>query len=229
MMRVWAIIPVKPLRDSKSRLSGILGADQRAGLTASILERTLAILNETAAVERALVVSRDPAVLKIGRLGGALTFGEGDRQGLNAALMRASAIATARRAQGLLILPADLPFLTLADVQMMLNAAGDSVGPLRAQTNLAPAMAICPDYETDGTNALLICPPAGFDYQFGPSSFRAHLEEAARLGLARRIVHAPGIKFDLDTADDWALYQALTPDAGLASSPTAGAREMRVV
>jgi 2-phospho-L-lactate guanylyltransferase (CobY/MobA/RfbA family) len=32
-MILWAIVPVKPLRDSKSRLSHILSTEQRADLT----------------------------------------------------------------------------------------------------------------------------------------------------------------------------------------------------
>ena len=37
-MNVWAIVPVKPFRDSKSRLAHILSADQRAELTSDMAQ-----------------------------------------------------------------------------------------------------------------------------------------------------------------------------------------------
>ena len=66
-MIIWAIVPVKPLRDSKSRLAHILSADQRAELTGQMLGRVLDVLGIVTAVTRTMVVSRDPAVLKIAR------------------------------------------------------------------------------------------------------------------------------------------------------------------
>ena len=70
-MIIWAIIPVKPLRLGKSRLSGILSVGERAQLTSRILRHTLRILRDQPVILRTLVVSRDPAVLKIGRQYGA--------------------------------------------------------------------------------------------------------------------------------------------------------------
>ena len=66
-MIIWAIIPVKPLRDSKSRLAHILSSDQRADLTSRLLGRTLDTLNDVMAITQTLVVSRDPAALKVAR------------------------------------------------------------------------------------------------------------------------------------------------------------------
>lgn len=213
-MITWAIIPVKPFRDSKSRLSRLLPAYERAELTKSILGRTLSILDDIGAVSRTLVVSRDPAVLKVARQCGASTYVETDRQDLNLALTRAAHIAMAQHAECLLILPADLPLIEAEDVEMMLSAlkpADHSVngnGSLHQQRT----MAICTDHMQDGTNALAICPPAGFTFHYGPGSFRLHLEEAERLGMVRRIVHAPSLKFDLDTEDDWHTLQIIQPE-----------------
>lgn len=209
-MIVWAIIPVKPLRDSKSRLAHILSPDERAALTASLLRHTLEVLNDVRDIHRTLIVSRDPAVLKIARQGGASTFGESEKQDLNLAITRAAHIASAQQADAVLILPADLPLLTAEDVEMMLTGAiPQSNGHHGAGYYYQErAISICPDHVNDGTNALLICPPTGFAFQYGPGSFEHHLEEAARLGMSRRIIHAPGLKFDLDTEEDWATYQA---------------------
>jgi 2-phospho-L-lactate guanylyltransferase len=71
------------------------------------------------------------------------------------------------------------------------------------------AIVICSDHNRDGSNALLICPPAGFTFQYGPNSFNLHLEEASRLGMSTRIVEASGIKFDIDTEEDWNAYLSM--------------------
>ena len=209
-MILWAVIPVKPLRDSKSRLAHILTPDKRAELTASLLSRSLEVLNDVPEIARTLVVSRDPAVLKIARAHGAHTFGEGDRQGLNLALARAAHIAAAHQADGILIMPADLPLVGREDIKMMIASAAPSSNGQRSNGYKLPqrAIAICPDQKNEGTNALLICPPTGFTFYYGEDSLALHLAEAARLGIPRLIVHAPGLKFDLDDDEDWATYQS---------------------
>lgn len=211
-MTIWAIIPVKPLRDGKSRLSHILSADERAALTSKFLNHTLATLTKVSAITRTLVISRDPAVLKIARPHGAQTFGEGEKQDLNQALTRATHIAAAQNASGVLVLPADLPFVTPEDVEMMLMELAPAVNG-NGQHRLpyhARAMIICPDEVDDGTNGLYISPPVGFNFHYGPQSYHHHLAEAKRLGMSARVVHTPGLKFDLDSEADWQTYLALT-------------------
>ena len=247
---IWAIVPVKPLRESKSRLSGVLTPDERAELTSFLLQRTLRILRQIAAIDQVMVVSRDPAVLKIARQSHAVTLVEGSRPGLNVALLRAAYVAAAQRATSLLILPSDLPLLTVADVEMMLTGAtpanglrpgnghhldpssnhlnGHSNGHHNGHSNgtghvngfsephnlvplpdYARAMTICPDHHEDGTNALFIRPATDFNFHYGLGSFYQHIKEAERLQMFYRVVHAPGIKFDLDTEGDWATYRTV--------------------
>jgi 2-phospho-L-lactate guanylyltransferase (CobY/MobA/RfbA family) len=56
--------------------------------------------------------------------------------------------------------------------------------------------------------------PLGFKFQYGPGSYHRHMQEAERLGMKSQIVHSPGLKFDLDTEEDW--YKYLTLDGKLA-------------
>ncbi len=211
-MTTWAIIPVKPLRDSKSRLAHILSADERAQLTSELLQHTLQVLIEAPSVFRTLVISRDPAILKQARQAGAFTFGEGEKLGLNVALVRGSHVAAAQGAGSILILPADLPFVSAGDVETLLSSASPGNGngsATGAAYNTTRIVAITPDRTEEGTNALFLCPPLGFEFQFGPGSFLRHMQEAERLGISCRVVHAPGLKFDIDTEEDWRTYLAL--------------------
>ncbi len=221
-MTTWAIIPVKPLRYGKSRLAHILSPDERAELTTKMLHHTLRVLENVPAIYRTLVISRDPAALKLARQHGAFTYGEGDKQDLNLALARAAHIAAAREASGILILPADLPLLSTDDVEMMLAGVKTKASAYKYtngnQTlgyHPSRTVAICPDRNEDGTNALYVSPAVGFEFRYGDGSYDRHLREAERLGIPCRVVHAPGLKFDLDTEEDWYTYQALVSDEEL--------------
>ncbi len=216
-MTTWAIVPVKPLRYGKSRLAQILSPDERAALTTSMLSRTLQTLNNVSGISRSLVISRDPAALKIARDYGAYSYGEGDKQDLNIALTRAAHLAATQEATGLLIIPADLPLISVEDVEMMLAGVGPHIpfGRVNGHRNRVfrfrqpRAITICPDRSENGTNALYVSPPLGFEFSYGEGSFQRHLEQAERLSMRSRIVHAPGLKFDLDTEEDWQVYQTI--------------------
>src|SRR5512137_2373375 len=100
-MTTWAIVPVKPLRLGKSRLSDVLSDDERARLNRMFLERTLGVLRSVPDIQQVLVVSRDPAALAIAREYGARTVLEDGSQELNLALKRATTFALAYSAASL--------------------------------------------------------------------------------------------------------------------------------
>ena len=201
-MGIWAIIPVKSLRESKRRLAHLLSADERAQLIERFLHNALAALNRATAVHATIVISSDPVALAAARRHGAHALAETAPCGLNTDVAEAVAFAVAQAAAGVLILPADLPFLRAADVEAMLAVAvGDENG--RAPAARQPYIAICTDAARNGTNALLLCPPAGFAFHYGPGSFSLHAAEARRRGMLVYEVCAPGLQFDLDTEADW--------------------------
>src|SRR5664279_5220614 len=115
-MTIWAIVPVKPLRLGKSRLSGVLSDDERATLNRVFLEQTLEILRNTPPISQTLVISRDPAALAIARELGARTVLEDGTPNMNNALTRATMLARNYATRGVLVLPADLPLLTRDDL-----------------------------------------------------------------------------------------------------------------
>lgn len=196
-MTTWAIIPVKPLRESKRRLEHLLSADARADLIHHFLDNLLAVLNETPGIDRILLVSSDTAAWALGQKYGAELLIEAAPAGLNAAAARGAAHAARLGATAVLVLPADLPFITVADVEAMLR-------PLDGLP--APLLAIGGDEAEDGTNALLLAPPGDFTFRYGPGSYQAHLDEAAARLRAAHIIDAPGLRFDLDTEGDWLVY-----------------------
>ena len=190
-MSIWAIVPIKPLRRGKSRLAGVLTEEERAKLNRVFLENTLSVLREIPEIEQTLVVSRDPAALAIAREFDVRTLLEDGSQELNLALTRATAIAQAYAAHGILILPADLPMLNADDLRYFLSFDRDQ-----------PCVVISPDRRDDGTNALLISPPGTIQYAFGPGSFHRHRKLAISTEAQHEVVRIPSLALDLDLPDD---------------------------
>ncbi|MDW8326201.1 MAG: 2-phospho-L-lactate guanylyltransferase [Anaerolineales bacterium] len=203
-MTLWAIVPVKPFMLAKSRLAGSLTPQQRSDLSRRLLLHTLDVLARVPLVRRTLVVSRDSAALALARKARANTVTESTHSelDLNLALRRATEAALAFGVRAVLILPADLPQLTPADVELLLNAL--------APASMERTAVIAPDRHERGTNALLVRPPDLMRFAFGPDSFREHVRRANAVGAQVRVVRAPNLALDLDTPEDWALMQGYT-------------------
>jgi 2-phospho-L-lactate guanylyltransferase len=185
---VSAVVPVKDLRGTKSRLAPILDPGARAGLTLYMMGRVVAAVRE-AGIEDACVVSPDAIVLDEAQRRGATPLVQESR-GLNPALEEGRRRALDLGAKTLLIFPADLPLLEVGDVRAVLASAD------------GPSVVISPDGARSGTNALLIRPPEALPFAFGPESFEAHLGAARKRGLDVKVCERPHLAFDLDTAGD---------------------------
>ncbi|HEX2738840.1 MAG TPA: 2-phospho-L-lactate guanylyltransferase [Rubrobacter sp.] len=188
---ISAVVPVKDLRGTKSRLAPVLNPGARAGLTLYMMGRVVAALRE-AGVEDVCVVSPDIIVLNEAHRRGATPLIQESR-GLNPALEEGRRRALGLGASTLLVLPADLPLLDAEDVRAVLEEAGEG-----------KSVVISPDGARSGTNALLIQPPDALPFAFGPDSFEAHLEAARSRKLEIRICERCHLAFDLDTAEDLA-------------------------
>jgi len=190
-MTVYAIVPVKDLREAKSRLSSALDPEVRAELALRMMVRVLSALRG-ADVENVCVVSPDEAVLDVASKSGVAPLMQDD-SGLNPALEQGRRLAVEAGASELLVLPADLPLLEPSDIRALLEKTGD-----------CPPISISPDGEGSGTNALLLRPPDALPFRFGLDSFAKHLQAAEERDLGVRVVERPGLAFDLDTVEDFA-------------------------
>jgi 2-phospho-L-lactate guanylyltransferase len=175
-MTLWAIVPVKPLRRGKSRLSGVLTEDERTFLNFTMLGNTMKTLSAVKAIEKVF---------------GARTLQEDSTSELNLALQRATVVAQMYAAQSVLILPADLPLITPERVQALIDLAQEP-----------PLVVIAPDRRREGTNALLINPVGLINYSFGPNAFLRHIEQAQRYHVRVEICEDPALGLDLDVPED---------------------------
>lgn len=193
-MSVWAIVPVKPFLQSKSRLASILSPEARAGLSRDFLTRTLQVLNEISLIKGVVVISRDPEALALARAWGARAIVEPDASDLNEALTLATAHTVENGASAVLVLPTDLPRLSAAAVSQLIDS------------DITPLIRLAPDRHGFGTNALFMRPPNLISYAFGPGSLQRHQALAARAGVPARLCPLPALELDVDTPEDLRVY-----------------------
>ena len=190
-MTLWAIVPVKPLRRGKSRLSEVLSEEERLGLNSQLLIHTIDTLREIPEIEQVLVVSRDQAALSLARAHGARTVQENGAPELNVALTRATIVAKQYATRGVLIIPSDLPMISREDISTMLDMVKDP-----------PVVVVAPDRKMEGTNALLVCPVGLIEYDYGPNSFERHCLSAKKAGARLEICELPSLALDMDVPED---------------------------
>jgi 2-phospho-L-lactate guanylyltransferase len=197
-MGLWAIVPVKPLRRGRSRLSSVLSEDQRTLLNFTMLGNTLKTLSEVPEIEQILVVSRDPSALALAREYHARTVQEDGQPDINTALQRATVVAQLYSAQEILIVPADLPLLSRKDIQEIIQAGKNP-----------PVVVIAPDRRKNSTNALYMNPAGIIDFSFGPDSFQVHLAQAQEKKINVQICELSTLGLDLDLPEDLDLLKQI--------------------
>jgi 2-phospho-L-lactate guanylyltransferase len=209
-MCLWSIVPVKPSRRAIALLSDILSSEEREQLFYGMLKNTLKALNSAPEIGKVLVVSSDMSALALARDYHARTLLEDKQTELNTALTRATTLAKAYAASGILIMAADMPFITAKDIQSFL-----------AHSSQAPEVMIAPDRHGAGTNCLFMRPAGLIPYAYGANSFQHHLDHAKQAGASVEIYRSPAFEFDMDTPADYQLYrQILSGNDQGAESPT---------
>lgn len=213
--RIVVVIPIRSLRNGKTRLASLLDPDERERLMRASAERVVEGAVASGIAEAILVVSPEPEALAwaAARGEGVVSLPQPSHlPGLNGAIEAGREWALARGADAILSLFGDLPLLAAADLSS-LAAHPESV-------------VLGADRRGEGTNALLLR-LAGrgveFRFAFGEASLPRHMAEARRLGLGVATHESVGTGFDLDTPADWADYleAANAREAGLLTGPLA--------
>ncbi|MCP4327960.1 MAG: 2-phospho-L-lactate guanylyltransferase [Alphaproteobacteria bacterium] len=192
---VWAVIPVKPFADAKQRLSELLTSQERRELARAMFEDVMVHVMAARGLAGVVVVTRDRLAAARARRAGATVLIEASAEGQSAAVQRAAEMLLRHPRAVLLTVPGDLPAISTADIEALMNAHGK-----RSGVTLVPARDNC------GTNALVASPPTALPFRFGADSFRRHLREAHRAGLEAQVTNLSGLELDIDTpADLWEL------------------------
>ena len=203
---VVALVPVRSLETAKSRLGGRLDAEERQALVRDLLERTVAAAVAAVGLTRTIVVSADEALLELARSLGADALHE-TGVGLNAALDEARAAALGGGATAVLALPVDLPRVSPAAIEAILDQGRAAA----RQAPDRPVVVLVPDRHGEGTNALLLAPPEAIPFAFGPGSRRRHAGLATGVGATYRELEGSPLSLDLDTPEDLLLAGGPAP------------------
>src|ERR1700721_1858114 len=180
-----ALIAIKQRVRCKTRLAETLAPAARVGLVRAMLGAVVSAGDAAPAVSQTVVVSpeRDTVPANVPVI---VDTGED----LNGALAEAHRTLLDFGYREVLILPADLPTITAADIDGLTHAG--RIG----------GFAIAPDTAGSGTNALCLASAQPFSFQFGLGSRHLHLQEAERMGMSPQTVHLPGLQFDVDSPAD---------------------------
>jgi 2-phospho-L-lactate/phosphoenolpyruvate guanylyltransferase len=180
-----ALVAIKERERCKTRLKDAVDDCMRLELVRSMLTAVLTAAASAQTVHQTIVVSpeRDliPATVPV-----LADTGES----LNAALEQAHRMLRDFGCHEVVVLPADLPQITAAEIDALVRAAHGG------------GFSIAADATGTGTNALCLVSSQPFQFQFGPDSQRLHLQEAQRMGLTPQIVRLPGLAFDVDSPAD---------------------------
>jgi 2-phospho-L-lactate/phosphoenolpyruvate guanylyltransferase len=196
---IFALLPVKALRNAKQRLSGILTADEREALAWALYEHMLETLLPARGIDRICVITSDAGAADRARRAGATIFEESEQRSHSHSADDAARRAMELGAGTVLMLPIDVPLVTASEIEDL-------------AANPARGVRIVPDAAGTGTNALVRTPPDVIESRFGPNSLQAHLEQARLRGVPADVVRPPGLLFDIDTPEDVAELLARAPD-----------------
>ncbi len=193
-MTGWtAIVPVKSWGAGKQRLE----SEQRPDLARAFALDVLAVLDASEQVAQVVVVSDEPELVA-----GENRVVVADPGSLNGAITAARDHLVARGAAGpAVVIPADLPSLTVEVLEVALNQLGSH------------AVAFVPDADGTGTTLLAAADLARLDPHYGPGSAQLH----ARIAVPVTDVD-PRVRRDVDSSTD--LSDAVDLGVGVQTNAT---------
>lgn len=195
---IWAVVPVKDTSAAKQRLAAAAPAAFRQALALAMLEDVLTALAEAPGLAGRLLVTVDPAAIRLAARYGVQCIDDGATDGHTGAVTAAGRRLIREGHGGMLTLPGDIPLVT-----------ADEIGRLVAAHQPAPSFTIAPSHDEQGSNAIILSPPDAVPLRFGDDSYFPHLAAAERCGIRPTILHLPGISFDIDNPADLAHIAAL--------------------
>ena len=227
-----AIVPIKGLSQAKQRLSPLLSEAERRQLMKHMIDDVLSTICRSDVISGVVVISDDEEVRaqvlkydarilsepvwaepggksRVDRAsGGAFSDPTGAFPGierLNQIFAMAMGKLAAEGEQGVLLLPADVPLITVENIQQM------------AALHSQPGVTIIPASVDGGTNAMMVSPPQLIALGYGHLSCQRHCDYARGAGIEPQVLSLSasnltgsdssgsdfsGLRLDIDTVDD---------------------------
>ena len=204
MTENWAVIPVKGLTESKTRVSDHLQGDKRKILVEALLDDVLSSIIRSKIYGTIMVISPDENVASRIRLQ-EVSFIKQTGIGLNRAVEQANRLATLGHARSLTTVLADIPLVEPGDFKQIVG-----LGSPGRRVTMAPSM-------KGGTNVMLTSPPGVISPSYGRWSYSKHLRRAQAGGLNAYSISNSRVSFDIDTMSDLVELRKFDPEGKTAS------------
>ncbi|MBW1843273.1 MAG: 2-phospho-L-lactate guanylyltransferase [Deltaproteobacteria bacterium] len=185
---IGAVVPVKTLPSSKSRLRPWLDGYSVERLSIAMLSDILETLRQVRAIDRIAVATPDPRIAEVAHKVGAEVLST-SVVGLNPSIEAACEVLAPTADDAALVVLGDVAGAQAADIEALLDAGA------RRGVVLAPS-------NDGGTSALLRTPRDTIPAAFGPNSARAHRELAESAGISFEELALPSLAIDIDERAD---------------------------
>lgn len=193
------LIPMKPLASAKMRLTPDVDDVTRQAAALLMLDRVVDVSVQVVGGNRCTVIGGDSLVAEVVKSHGA-GWREERGEDMNSSVALGLMDEWSAGANGVLVVSADVPMVTPADLVQIVDASESLTRP-------AGAMAIA----DGGTNAMLWPADVKFPPAFGQRSFARFQAFTAAAGSPAATVPAQGLAFDLDSPRDLEYAQSSVP------------------
>jgi len=184
------LVPVKDLRSAKQRLASMLDQADRTDLARAMIRDVFETLASWADRPKVGVVTSDAYATELAcRLEFQVITDTLNRSETDAIDM-ATRVCLELGESSSLVIPGDIPLLTVSELRDILMAAPGK------------GSVLVPAADGRGTNAAYRTPADLFPLRFGNDSFKPHLAAARASGLPCAVLSLPGIALDIDNPDD---------------------------
>lgn len=188
----WLVIPAKSPVGSKQRLAATLSDQERELLSGQLSRRTIRLAAQSWPSGQCVVVTPDRDLAELcgeQGLGVVSDAGAGQTEAVRAGVLW----SLERGAEVVVTMAADLPALTNADLEALLEESHR----LRRGEVLLTA-----DLAGTGTNGMAIRPGAVLLHSFGSASLERHRRRAGMVGFGVRLLLRDGLARDVDRPSD---------------------------
>jgi 2-phospho-L-lactate guanylyltransferase len=185
------VTPVKRLERAKSRLAARLSAAERERLVFAMFLDLLGAARRCRDLAGICIVTDDARVAAAAHRHGAVVVLDAGVGGLSQAYASGIARAVALGAEGVLLVPGDVPLVRPRDLSALVRRRGQ-----------LPLIRLVPARQDPGTNAMFLWPAGIVPPRYEGHSFAGHMAAAIVRGLEPEIVTNPRLALDIDRPDD---------------------------
>ncbi len=184
------LIPVKNLSNAKQRLASVLDQSSRTELAQAMLSDVLETLGAWRDCPEIGLVTSDPFASALAAAFNYEVISDDACRSETEAIETATRVCEQRRVKSTLVIPGDIPLITVSELEQILAAAPEK------------GAVLVPSADKRGTNAAFRSPAGLFPLRFGNDSFVPHLAAARATGKACIELSLPGFALDIDTPSD---------------------------